>query len=191
MTAPLDTPAPDELREAPSARDAPPVIHLPPPAEPAPIERPKRQRRGGGAGRHFGPRPVDDPRSAWLSTRTTPEFLAKVRADAKDAGLTLSDHMHIELGGKRSPRGRRVPTEFTQAVARLVAMMGKPGGLLNQGTHALNLIKLQAPEATSRDRLADLLEDMAEQHRQAIAEHRECLAVIMRTFGLRPDADNY
>ena len=32
-----------------------------------------RRRRG----RHHGPRPVPDPRSAWLTTRTTPRFLRR------------------------------------------------------------------------------------------------------------------
>jgi hypothetical protein len=185
MTAP-----PDELREAPSARESPPVIHLPPPAEIPPPATTKRRRNGGARkGRHFGPRPVDDPRNAWLTTRTTPEFLAKVRADAKAAGLTLSDYLHVQLGGKRSPRARRNPTELTKALAQLAAQMGKPGGNLNQGARALNRIAIAAEEGAGRDRLADLIAEMAELHWQAIEEQRECLAAVMRNLGMRPDDD--
>jgi hypothetical protein len=36
-----------------------------------------------------------------------------------------------------------------------------------------------------------LIEEMAALHREAIAEHRECLAAVMRALGLRPDADHY
>jgi hypothetical protein len=167
--------------EAPSASQAP----LPPPAEPSVAGRTTRR------GRHFGPRPVDDPRSTWLTTRTTPEFLTKVRADAKAAGLPLSDYMHVALGGSPSPRARRTPSEATKMLAQLRGEMGKRGSNLNQGARALNEIGILAGEGAGRDRLAELIEGMAELHRQAIAEHRECTAAIMRALGLRPDADHY
>jgi hypothetical protein len=174
---------PESFQEAPPASEAPDKIYLPPPADDAP-----GSGRMGRKGRHFGPRPVRDPRNAWLTTRTTPEFLATVQADAKAAGLPLSDYMHIALGGSRSPRARRTPTELAKALAQLAAQMGKPGSNLNQGARALNQIRLAAViDGASRDRLAELIDDMAELHRQAIAEHRDCLAAIMQHLGMRPD----
>jgi hypothetical protein len=68
------------LDEAPLAVEAPAIIylpHLPPPAEPPPAE-PRTPRRG----RHFGPRPVADPRSARLDIRCTPAVRAKAEAAA-------------------------------------------------------------------------------------------------------------
>jgi hypothetical protein len=174
---------PESFGEAPPASEAPDKIYLPPPADHAPPSG-----RKGRKGRHFGPRPVADPRRAWLTGRTTPEFLATVRADAKAAGLSLTDYMHVKLGGSRSPRARRTLTIETTALAQLAAQMGKPGSNLNQGARALNQIKLAAViDGASRDRLAELIDDMAQLHRQAIAEHRECLAAIMHLLGMRPD----
>ena len=175
--------------EAVPASQAPEIIylpHLPPLADPVPAGRQETRR-----GRHYGPRPVDDPRSAWLTTRTTPEFLAKVRADATAAGLPLSDYLHVRLGGGPSPRARRQPTESMKLLAQILGQMGKRGSNLNQGARALNEINLAAGEGEGRDRLAERIEDMAELHREALAEHRECIAAIMRALGLRPDADHY
>jgi hypothetical protein len=173
----------ESFGEARPASEAPDKIYLPPPADHAPPSA-----RKGRKGRHFGPRPVSDPRRAWLTGRTTPEFLATVRADAKAAGLSLTDYMHVKLGGSRSPRARRIPTVEATALAQLAAMMGRPGSNLNQGARALNQIRLVAViDGASRDRLAELIDDMAELHRQAIAEHRECLAAVMQQLGMRPD----
>jgi hypothetical protein len=134
-----------------------------------------RRRRGGGAGRHFGPRPVDDPRSAWLTTRCTPAFLAKVQTDAKAAGLTLSDYMHVQLGGSPGPRARRNPGPEMKLLTQILAQMGWRGSNLNQIARRFNMEDIPEPAE-----LAD-----------AIAEHRETCAAIMRALGLRPDADQY
>jgi hypothetical protein len=69
--------------------------------------------------------------------------------------------------------------------------MGKRGSNLNQAARALNEINLLAGDGESSDRLAERVEEMTELHRQAIAEHRECVAAILRALGLRPDADRY
>ena len=146
-----------------------------------------RRRRG----RHHGPRPVPDPRSAWLTTRTTHAFLAKVRADAQAADMSVSDYMHIALWGRPSPRARRAPTEATKLLAQILGQMGKRGSNLNQAARALNEINLAAGDGEGRDRLAHRIDEMMALHRQALAEHRECVAAIMWALGLRPDADHY
>jgi len=101
--------------------------------------------------------------------------------------LSLADYLHTRLGGSPGPRARRMPSDTTKVLARLAAQMGRPGSNLNQGARALNRIAIAAEEVTQRDRLANTIEDMAELHRQAIAEHRECLAAVMRALGMRPD----
>ena len=98
---------------------------------------------------------MSDPRSAWLTTRTTPAFLAKVRADAAAAGMPLSDYMHIVLGGRPSPRARRVPNEATKVLAQILGQMGKRGSNLNQAARALNEMDRAAGDGEYRDRLAD------------------------------------
>jgi hypothetical protein len=191
MITPPDLTAADHVSsgEAAPASQTPAVIELPylPPA----IESDATTSRKGRRGRHHGPRPAVDPRSAWLTTRTTPEFLAKVRADAKAAGMPLSDYMHLALSGRSSPRARRIPSETTKILAQIVGQMGKRGSNLNQAARALNEINLASQDGEGRDGLADRIEEMMELHRQAIAEHRECVAEIMRALGLRPDADHY
>jgi hypothetical protein len=185
------TDAPEYIGEAPPAAQAPAIIELPPPAAIVPDERPAQSRRSGARkGRHYGKRPVADPRTARFDVRCTPAFHAKVQGGAEAAGLSLSAFVCAQLGDTPGPRVHRNPTELTEAVAQLAAQMGKPGGNLNQGSRALNQIRLAAViDGTDRDRLADMLDDMAELHRQAIAEHRECLAAVMRLLGMRPDDD--
>jgi hypothetical protein len=174
--------------DAPSAAQAPAVIHLPhlpPPAAPTPAGRTSRQ------GRHFGPRPVDDPRNARLDIRCTPAVRAKAEAAASAAGISVAGYVAALIDGQPGPRVHRTPSEATKVLAQLRGEMGKRGGLLNQGARALNAVAILAGEGTNRDHLAERIEDMAELHRQAIAEHRECTAAIMRALGLRPDADHY
>jgi hypothetical protein len=105
--------------------------------------------------------------------------------------MSVSDYMHIALWGRPSPRARRAPTEATKALAQILGQMGKRGSNLNQAARALNEINLAAGDGEARDRLADRIDEMRALHRQALAEHRECVAAIMWALGLRPDADHY
>lgn len=106
---------------------------------------------------------------------------------AKAAGMSLADYIHVTLGGSRSPRARRVPTELVKVLAQLIPIMGRPGSNLNQGIRAIHQIRLAAGDGMSRDRLGDLLEEALVILRPAAAEHRECVAAIMRALGMRPD----
>ena len=89
------------------------------------------------------------------------------------------------------PRVHRSPSEATKLWRKILGQMGKRGSNLNQAARALNEINLVSQDGEGRDRLAERIEEMVELHRQAIAEHRECVAAIMRALGLRPDADHY
>lgn len=161
--------------------------HLPPPADFIPQQRKSETRRG----RHFGPRPVIDPRSARLDLRCTPAVRAKAEAAARSAGMSVAGYVASLIDGQPGPRTHRSPSEAMKLLSQILAQMGKRGSNLNQGIRALHQINIVAGEGETRDRLAELIDDLAERHRQAIDEHRECAAAILRALGLRPDADNY
>jgi hypothetical protein len=148
-----------ELRAEPQpATEAPAVVPPPGLSQPSPVTR---------KGRHFGPRPVDDPRTAWLSTRCTPTFRAIVVAAAKDAGLSLADHVHTRLGGSPGPRARRNPGPDTVLLAKVLAELGKSGSNLNQIAYQLNLGEdAELPEL-----------------RETLTEHRAAVAAVMRVLG--------
>ncbi|HTV87773.1 MAG TPA: hypothetical protein VME41_02045 [Stellaceae bacterium] len=177
--------------EAPAP--APVIVPVAPPADPVPpVEETRRQRNGvGRRGRHFGPRPVDDPRSARLDIRCTPAVRAKAKAAAKAAGISVAGYVAALIDGEPGPRVHRVPSEATKLLAQLRGEMGRRGSNLNQSARALNEVAIAARDGEGRDRLAERIGDIAELLRQAIAEHRECTAAIMRGLGLRPDADHY
>jgi hypothetical protein len=105
--------------------------------------------------------------------------------------MSVSDYMHIALWGRPSPRARRVPSEATKLLAQILGQMGKRGSNLNQTARALNEINLAARDGEGGDQLAHRIDEMMALHRQALAEHRECVAAIMWALGLRPDADHY
>lgn len=161
--------------------------HLPPPADHVPEQRKSETRRG----RHFGPRPVIDPRIARLDLRCTPAVRAKAEAAAKSAGISVAGYVASLIEGQPGPRTHRSPSEATKLLSQILGQMGKRGSNLNQGIRALHQINIVAGEGETRDRLGELIDDLAERHREAIAEHRECVAAILRALGLRPDADNY
>jgi hypothetical protein len=141
------------------------VIHAP---DQSPRPVPKR-------GRHFGPRPVKDPRSAWLTTRCTPEFRASVIAAAEQAGLSVADYMHSRLGGKPGPRARRNPGADVVLLAKVLAQMGRAGSNLNQIAHRLNEYDF--------DGIPQLLAMRAE-HDEALAEHRAVCEAILTALGV-------
>jgi hypothetical protein len=180
-------------RAAP-ASEAPAIIelpYLPPPVEPAPQRRngrPVSTKRGSQISRR---RRVADPKSEVITFRcTAAEYeLFEVRATA--AGLAIGPYLRQRETGTTGPRAHRNPSAATKLLAQLLGQLGKAGSNLNQGTRALHRIAFVAGDGEGRDRLAELVDDMAVLHRQAIAEHRECVAAIMRALGLRPDADHY
>jgi Mobilization protein NikA len=191
MSAPEFVDFDDDAPEQSPARD-PNTIELPHLPPPAGYAQPPRKKGETRRGRHFGPRPVDDPLDAWLPpTRCTQAQRAQADAEAKDAGMSLNGYVRWRMFGTAGPRTHRNPTEATKLLSQILGQLGKSGGNLNQGIRALHQLNIVAGEGEGRDRLAELIEDMAEQHEQAIAEHRECVAAILRALGLRPNADHY
>jgi hypothetical protein len=94
------------------------------------------------------------------------------------------------IDGAPGPRVHRNPSEYQKLLVQLRAEMGKNGSNLNQGAKSLHEIRLAVVmDGITEGRLLDLLDDMAEQHRQAIEDHRRAAAAVERALGLRPDAD--
>jgi hypothetical protein len=186
MTLPPDSSASEDTLhgEASSATPAPAILEMPhlPLSEPG-----KRHRRG----RHFGPRPVANPRSARLDMRCTPAVRAKVETAAKAQGISIAGYVASLIDARPAPRVHRSPSEATKLLAQILGQMGKRGSNLNQAARALNEINREAGDGESRDRLADRIDEIVQLHRQAVAEHRACVAAIMRALGLRPDADHH
>jgi hypothetical protein len=149
----------------PTADELPAVIYLPDQSQPAARKR----------GRHFGPRPVKDPRSAWLTTRCTPEFRESVVAAAEQAGLSLADYIHSRLGGKPGPRARRNPGADTVLLAKVLAQMGKSGSNLNQIARRMNEYEFEG--------IPELLAMQAE-HEEVLAEHRAVCEAILKALGV-------
>jgi hypothetical protein len=151
----------DADRTTEARADIPTIICLPDLSQPEP-EPPVAKKKGT----HFGKRRVADPRSAWLTTRCTPAFRDAAIAAAKEAGLSLADYVHTRLGGKPGPRARRTPAADVVLLAKLLAEMGKSGSNLNQIAYHLN-----SGETVDYPELAE-----------AIAEHREVAAAVMRAL---------
>jgi hypothetical protein len=145
------------------ATEAPDVIHLPDLSEP-PAAKPKTK------GRHYGPRPATDPHNAWMPPwRVTTTLRARIRAEMEAAGLSYSAFMRARFGEKPGPRARRNPGPDTVLLAKLLAELGKSGSNLNQIAYQLNTgEEVQLPEL-----------------RDALTEHREAVAAVMRALGAR------
>ena len=166
-------PAEPETRAA-----APDIIYLPDQSQPEPRpQRPKPGRHTGKMkGRHFGPRPVADPRSVRIDLRVTPAQRAGMKAAARDAGLSVSALICLRTLGTEGPRPQPRKSGPDGAVlTRLLAELGKSGSNLNQIARQLN-----AGEDADFPELSATLTD-----------HRAAVAVVMCALGVPPDADKY
>ena len=113
----------------------PSIIHLPDQSEPEPAPPPPRQgprRSGNMKGRHFGPRPVADPRTARLQIRCTPRTQQKALEAALADGLSISGYVCALIDGSPGPRAHRRPSVDAAQNARIVAALGRSGNNLNQ-----------------------------------------------------------
>jgi hypothetical protein len=153
---------PRDLDEPAPTAPAPAVIHLPYVPPPAPEKKKPRRQRA----RHVFVR-LDDAELAELQTR------------ARAAGLSAGAYFRQAALGDPGPRSKRAaPTEQSRLKADHVVAINRWGNLANQGIRSLNEIALKAPEATSRDRLADEVMDARELLRGAVAALIEALAMV-------------
>jgi hypothetical protein len=156
--------------------DAQPATDVPAGEPPAVIHSPDQsQLPSRKRGRHFGPRPVDDPHSAWMPPwRVTPALRAKVLAEIKVADLSYSAFMRARFGEKPGPRARRNPGPDTVLLAKLLAELGKSGSNLNQIARRLNEYDFDGiPE----------LQAMRAEHEEALEQHGAVCEAIMAALG--------
>lgn len=149
------TEPPGDMREAPAASEAPPIIQLPPP----------RPRRRGGVRRK-----AVSTRVAEMHLRTTIARKAEIRAAAKAAAMTITDYLLAHLPGSRAPK----PQAFTAdplILVRMLAELGKWGGNWNQLAHRRNMTG-EEPELAELRRIADALWDMRSEVLRALRRER-------------------
>jgi len=164
MTQALDHPEP------PPARDAPAVIHLPPPPS-VPERRQsgsnKRQRR------HVEQFRTDDAEHAELQRRAW-----------ADGRLSVSAYCRKRTLGDPGPRHARGPAPpDVRLLARHLSEFNRTGNNLNQTARALNELRLIAREMEA-DRLARIVADAMERNRTALDE---LSAAIAAHIGARSD----
>jgi hypothetical protein len=173
---------PDDLTQPPAGETRggvlPAVIHLPDQSQPEPAPPPPRKgprRSGKMKGRHFGPRPVEDPLSARFNVRCRPEFLARLSAAAEAADLSLSAFVCAELGDLPGPRAHRAkPDRDRVLLAQMMAALGRSGNNLNQLLRRVNSHDFRGhPE----------LLEMAATMKAAHAAHHELVAAIKSELG--------
>ena len=112
--------------------------------------------------------------------RYSPDEAAEFDRRATAAGLSDGAFIRVStIGEQGQPRSRRRPLgEQGQLRAQHVAAINRAGGLVNQGIRALNETALRAPEAGSRDRLADEIKAARELLQPALAALLETLAAV-------------
>jgi hypothetical protein len=158
---------PRDFAEPAPAGEAPTVIHLP--YVPPPTPEKKKPKRRRGYGEHF---------------RTDEDEHAALIALAQAEGLSLGAYYRQKLIGDPGPRSKRAaPTEQGHLTVANHMAVNRVGANVNQGIRALNEIALKAPQATSRDRLADELMGTRELLRASLAAVEETLAALRAAIG--------
>jgi hypothetical protein len=175
------------VREAPPATEAPEIIELPPPA---PLRRNGRAVSTKPGSQISRRRKVEDPRSERIDLRVTPRQRAGIKAAAADAGLSMAAFICERTLGGTAPRAQRRASEAMKALAQTRGEMSRRGGNLNQCAKNLNIIGRLAGEGTGDGRLHEMVAEMLELYRAAIAENRATCALIDRALGLRPADDH-
>ena len=120
----------------------------------------------------------------------TPAQKAAINAAAADARLSVAAFICLRTLDTSGPRVHRRATVEVQELARMRGEMSKRGGNLNQCGKNTNIIRRLAGEGASRDRLTEMVAEMLDLYRTAIAEHRATCAELERAMGLRPADDN-
>jgi hypothetical protein len=122
-------------------------------------------------------------RNRHVFVRLDEDELAELERRSRDAGLSVGAYFRQSALGKAGARSKRAPpTDEGRLTAAHTVAVKRVGVNVNQGIHALNEIALKAPEARSRDRLADevmatreLLRSMQQALDEALAAGRAAL----------------
>lgn len=166
------TKPPDLIPELPSDREAPAVIHLPPP----PALEPYRPRSGSNRRQrqHVEQFRTDDAEHAELQRRAWDSGRLSVSAFCRKR--TLGDP------GVRHARGPAPPD--VQLLSRNFGELNRVGNNLNQTTRALNELVLIAREIGA-DRLVRIAREAIERSETAIDELRAVMAENRHALGYR------
>jgi hypothetical protein len=171
---------PDDLAQSQAEETGalPAIIPLPDLSQPEP-ERPPPPNAGRHTGRmkgrHFGPRPVDDPRSERIDLRVTPAQKAAIQTAADEAGLSVAAFLCLRAIGSPGPRVRRSPGPDAANTARIVAALGRSGSNLNQ-----LLQKVNAYDFRGHPQLLEMHRAMTAAH----AAHHALVAAIKADLGV-------
>jgi hypothetical protein len=143
--------------------------------EPALIELPPPVPRNGEGEKNYSKRPKRR-RQHVEQFRTDDDEHAALLELAHDAGLSVGAYYRRELLGNPGLRAkRRPPTENSRLKAQHITAINRVGNLVNQGIHSVHEIRLAAPVAVERDRLAYELEAVRKQLDTAFAALSEAL----------------
>jgi hypothetical protein len=116
--------------------------------------------------------------------RTDDEEHAELAVRAREAGMSVDAYCRWKTLDDPGPRSRRAaPSEESRLTAQHHIAVNRLGANINQGIRALNEIALKAPEAQSRDQLADEILGLREMLRLAVRAVDETLAASRAALG--------
>jgi hypothetical protein len=175
--APFDEPATDEP-EAPPAREAPAVIHLPPPAAIVPA---KARRHGSGRRQR-----VDG-----VFVRLLPAQKARLAEEADAARMSIPGYLLAgRLGEDETPPPRRRPPRAvgidTEALMTALIPFNRANNNLNQLARTGNTMMLFAEEHGS-DRLAAAARDLVRAVENLRDDFAPAIAAILAALGHVPE----
>ncbi|HTT82012.1 MAG TPA: hypothetical protein VMF67_00875 [Rhizomicrobium sp.] len=165
------TDALEQHREPPTARDAPAVIHLPPPAG---TGRAKKARSGS----------EKRQRRAGILVKLTPTDHQRVKDAAAAVGMSAAGYLASGRLGEETairPRARRRPVD-EPALMRALAAFNRASNNLNQLARTGNTLTLFAEEHGA-GRLLDEAKEIARAARLLQEQFAAPIAAIMAALG--------
>jgi hypothetical protein len=176
--APAPRPVAAEPQEEVETRAGEADIGLPdlPQQEAPPPGREPGRHTGAMKGRHFGPRPVAEPHSAFMPPwRTTPAMREQLLAEIEAAGVSYSSFMRAKFFGVApTPRDRR-PGPDAAWQSQVVSALGRSGNNLNQHLRHMNRYDFSG--------IPELLE-VSKELLAAYAAHHALVAAIKADMGV-------
>jgi hypothetical protein len=109
--------------------------------------------------------------------------LAEFEARARESGLEDGAYIRACTLGSEGPRARRRLSVDREALAHAVAEFNRAGSNLNQAVRALNEIAAAGRAGEARDRLAELVAELALPIHAVQAEFAVPLAAILAALG--------
>jgi hypothetical protein len=112
--------------------------------------------------------------------RTSDEEHAALIELAQAAGLSVDAFCRLKILGEPGARSKRAaPTAASRLRFEHITAINRAGNLVNQGIKALHEIRVSAPDARERDRLAYELEQLRKLLETSIPALNNALAAVM------------